>query len=140
MAAKKKRKAAAPRKPKKRVSRPVKKKKVSTKPKVRPAADNLDPPPFRPMADDNTQPSPFQPSQPPSMHWDNSAEAAATQIAAQRQTQLNAAVASTVGAVEPPLTLRSPHALHAEMIEQIKALEPEIDNLREQQRHGIGAD
>ena len=42
------------------------------------------------------------------MHWDNSAEAAAAQIAAQRQTQLNAAVASTVGAVEPPLTLRSP--------------------------------
>jgi hypothetical protein len=59
MLAKKKRKAAAPRKPKKRpikkrkasrskkrVARPVKKKKASTKPKVRPAADVLDLPSF----------------------------------------------------------------------------------------------
>ncbi len=41
MAAKKKRKAAVPRKPQKRAGRPVKKKRASTKRKVRPAAAKL---------------------------------------------------------------------------------------------------
>jgi hypothetical protein len=107
MAAKKKRKGhrAAP-KSKKRAGRPVKKKKARTKP---PAADILD----------NTPP-PFRPSQPPSMHWGNSFEAAA-QIATWQQTR-NVALLSTVGAVEPVPVPRpddpavgasDPNALHA---------------------------
>jgi len=103
MAAKKKRKTAAPRKPKKRAGRASEKKKARAKPNVGPAADL----PTR-----------------------------------------NAALLSTLGAVEPPVPLTatslvtsspsigSPE-LHAEMVEQIKALDRAIDDLREQ-RHGIG--
>jgi hypothetical protein len=113
------------------------------------------PPPYRPMADDNLPP-PFRPSQPPSMNWgNNSLEAAAQVIAISRQIR-NAAMLATSGAVEPPLPSSSPvvgspafgqnhrlavsdpNALHAEMLERIEALEREIDNLREQQRCGVG--
>jgi hypothetical protein len=143
MAAKKKRNAAAPRgKPKKRAGRPVKKKKASTKPKVRPAADILDntPPPFRPSADDNTPPPPFRPSQPSSMHWDNSSTLeVAAQIGMWPQNR-NAVLLATVGAVEPPAPLAAsdPNVLHAEMIKQIEALERAMADLREHQQHGIG--
>jgi hypothetical protein len=112
------------------------------------------PPSYRPMADDNLPP-PFRPSQ-PSMKWgNNSLEAAAQVIAISRQIR-NAALLATSGAVEPPLppsspvlgspgfgqnhrlTASDPNALHAEMLERIEPLEREIDNLSEQQRHGIG--
>jgi hypothetical protein len=151
MAAKKKRKGAAPRKPKKHAGRPVKKK-VRAKPKVQPGADILDNTPT-PVADAEAlpfraeaPPPPYRPSSPPhSMNWgahDNTAPW-------MWQPTRNAALLASTGAVEPPVPLTasplitsspaigSP-ALHAEMIKQIEALEPKIDSLREQQRHGIG--
>jgi hypothetical protein len=159
MAAKKKRKGAAPaRKPKKRAGRPVKKKKARTKPKVRPAANILDntqqpfraealPPPYRPMTDENTPPPPFRSSQPSSMHWGSSDDSAPWMW----QQNRNAALLATSGAVEPPAATlddpvspipdvgaSDPNALHAEMITQIEALDREIDSLLEQQRRGIG--
>jgi hypothetical protein len=149
MAAKKTRKGATPaRKPKKRASRPVKKTKKArakpkakarTKPKVRPATDILDVPPFLPPAVDNPPPPRFPPSPPPAMPFGNSFEVAAQMIA--MQPKMSNAVLSTVGVVEPSLPLRTsdPNALHAKMIEQIKALEPEIADLRKhQQRRSIG--
>jgi hypothetical protein len=149
MAAKKKRQAAAPRKPKKRAGRPVKKKKASTKPKVstkpnkvRPAADSLDNAPV-PVASAETQPPPFRAETLPPPHWSISSDPAPWMW---QQTR-NVALLSTVGAVEPALsnaTLLSTvgtsdsNALHAKMIEQIEALERAMADLREQQQHGIG--
>ena len=150
MVAKKKRKAAAPRKPKKRpikkmkasrkrVARPVKKKKASTKPKVRPAADVLDLPSFLSTAEDNLPPRSFLSSQPAAMPFNNSFEVAAQMIA--MRPKMSNAVLSTLGVVEPSLLLRTsdPTVLHAEMIEQIEALERAMADLRKHQRgRGIG--
>jgi hypothetical protein len=143
MLAKKKRKAAAPRKPKKRpikkrktsrskkrVARPVKKKKASTKPKVRPAADVLDLPSFLSTAEDNLPPRSFLSSQPAAMPFNNSFEVAAQMIA--MRPKMSNAVLSTLVVVEPSLLLRTsdPTVLHAEMIEQIEALERAMADLR----------
>src|SRR2546429_267897 len=87
MAAKKKRKAAAPRKPKKRAGRPVKKKNPRPSPRVGLRGTNNPPPP------------PLRPSQPPAMDWGNSFEAAA-QIATRRR------VLPTVDVFDTPLPLR----------------------------------
>jgi hypothetical protein len=120
------------------------------------------PPPYRPLADNNMSPT-FPPSQSPSMHWGNNSFEAAAQVIAISQQIRDAASLATRGAVQPPLPLTAgslvtssrefgspafgqnhhltasdPKALHAEMIERIESLEREIDNLREQQRHGIG--
>jgi hypothetical protein len=126
MAAKKKRKAVAPQKPKKRAGT-VKKTKASAKPKVRPAAGivgntpppiadadaqpkpfsaEAPPPPYRPMADDNLPP-PFRLS-PPSMNWGNNSLEAAAQVIAISQQIRNAALLATSGAVEPTLPPSSP--------------------------------
>jgi hypothetical protein len=142
MAAKKKRKAAAPSKPKKHVKKKkaltMPKVKARTKPKVRPAADILDLPPFLSTAEDNLPLRSFPSSQPAAMPFNNSFEVAAQMIA--MRPKMSNAVLSTLGVVEPSLPLRTsdPTVLHAAMIEQIEALEQAMADVSKPQRHGIG--